>query len=145
MSETLPVRVLRWIFASIIFSIIPLVIAFYTASPHVLSLKSPSIAVISSVKPSMYEVLSTGALYLVAASLAGGAVVAMIGTSGSWLWAKVIVGGTAACIVFFCASFYSNVLSSAIVDQGSVGLRSVALSIAAAITGLGAVLLAEAR
>jgi hypothetical protein len=145
MSESLPVRVLRWIFASIIFSVVPIFIAFFTASPHLLSLKSPNIAVISSVKPSLYGVLSTGALYLVAASLAGGAVVAMIGTTGSWLWAKIIVGGTAACIVFFCASFYSNVLSSAVVDQASVGLRSMVLSIAAAITGLGAVLLAEAK
>jgi len=143
--ESLPVRVMRWIFASIIFSIVPIVIAFYTASPHLLSINSKNIAEITSVKPSLYEVLSTGSLYLVAASLAGGAVVAMIGTTGSWLWAKIIVGGTAATIVFFCASFYSNVLSTAIINQGSVGLRSIVLFATAGGTGLGAVLLTEAK
>src|SRR6185437_5229938 len=71
-SESLAVRVMRWLFASIIFSIIPIAVAYFTATPHLLSLKSPSVALISSVKPSLYGVLSTGSLFLVAASLAGG-------------------------------------------------------------------------
>ena len=132
-------------FASIVFGLVPIAIAFFTATPHVLSISSKNIAEITLVKPSLYEVLSTGSLYLVAASLAGGAVVAMIGTSRSWLWAKIIDGCTAVIIVFFCASFYANVLSAAIVNQGSVGLRSIVLAITAAVTGLGAVFLAEAK
>jgi hypothetical protein len=140
---SLPDRIIRWMFTSIVFSIIPLAIAYFSATPHLVNIATNHLVHISSVAPSLYEILSTGSLYLVAASMSGGAVVALFGTGKSWLWAKTVVGGTAASVVFFCASFYSDVLSSVTVDQDSVGVRSLILFFTAAATGLGAVFLAE--